>query len=407
MNERNALFHAARTLAFARHVPLDKLVRRAELDMRRRLRDRFGAWRREKPAPQLIRSPNPLPPLFAARPGGYQNKKGTHRFTFLNRTREMDGDIDWQSGEPGARGQLWRMNLHYMEYLEAVSDGLFAELVSGWIDGNPENKPLAWRDSWNSYALSLRVVVWMQQIARRAHSLSAKFLARAGESLVQQILFLERNLETDLGGNHLIKNIKALLWASTYFIGPEAERWRLTGLRLLKRELAEQILPDGVHYERSSSYHVQVLADLIECRQAIDGDKLSVALDEALTRMAQAACDLTHPDGGVAQFNNSGLSMAYSVGECLDVYAGLCGRRPSPRHVFSFPDAGYFGFRSDENYFVADCGRDLARRAARAWSWRCSLVREFHCRFAYLCRPRRFRVRRWREAPICALSYEP
>ena len=30
-------------------------------------------------------------------------------------------------------------------------------------------------------------------------------------------LFLRNNLELDIQGNHLIKNIKALLWASSFF----------------------------------------------------------------------------------------------------------------------------------------------------------------------------------------------
>jgi hypothetical protein len=41
--------------------------------------------------------------------------------------------------------------------------------------------------------------------------------------VAEQLVFLERNLETDICGNHLIKNIKALIWASAYFTGPFAE----------------------------------------------------------------------------------------------------------------------------------------------------------------------------------------
>ncbi len=42
--------------------------------------------------------------------------------------------------------------------------------------------------------------------------------------------------------------------------------------------------------------------------------------------MAQAAVDLAHPDGHVALFNDAGLTMAYSPGECLDAYARLYGQ---------------------------------------------------------------------------------
>ena len=174
------------------------------------------------------------------------------------------------------------MNLHYMEYLEEADDKLFADLVRQWIDANPPYSRGYWKDSWNSYTVSLRTVVWMQQLARRGARLDAATREAAVASLAQQIRFLEANLETDIGGNHLIKNIKALLLASAFFDGSEAERWRALGLRLLAEELDGQVLPDGTHYERSPSYHCQVFADLLECRQALGDDPLNGALDDAL-----------------------------------------------------------------------------------------------------------------------------
>ena len=112
--------------------------------------------------------------------------------------------------------------------------------------------------------------------------------ARAAiESLAAQLIFLEANLETDIGGNHLIKNIKALIWASAFFQGPDAARWRKLGLDLLARELTAQILTDGVHYERSPSYHCQRLADLLECRHAL-GAETPPALDAALRAILQS-----------------------------------------------------------------------------------------------------------------------
>jgi hypothetical protein len=63
----------------------------------------------------------------------------------------------------------------------------------------------AWKDFWNSYALSVRVVVWLQQLARRTSRLSPDLVVEA--SAVEQLVFLERNLETDICGNH----IKALI----------------------------------------------------------------------------------------------------------------------------------------------------------------------------------------------------
>lgn len=344
-----------RAIAFGRHMPVAKLARRVELEVRRRVRDGIGTVRFTAMPDVHLQSAPPMP-IFALRTG--MCLEGGSRFRFLNRGVEMpDGVIDWTRPSLGPRDQLWRMNLHYMEYLEEVDDATFAALVEQWLAVNVPTQAGAWRDSWNSYALSLRVVVWMQQLARRRDQVSIETAARIDASLIEQLDFLERNLETDLGGNHLIKNLKALVWGAAFFVGPTAERWRTLGLKYLARELPRQILPDGMHNERSPSYHCQVFADLLEVRHALGHDPLSGRLDDALARMAQVTADLTHPDGGVALFNDAGLAMAYAPAACLDAYARLYGTKPTPRSVFALRDAGYYGMRSGDTYFVADCGR--------------------------------------------------
>jgi uncharacterized heparinase superfamily protein len=326
---------------FARHIPPKRALRRVVLTLKRRLRDRAGGRPSSEAAPTLAANP-PLP-LFAPRTGMIDGET----FTFLGRSHRMSGRIDWTAPSLAPKDQLWRMNLHYMEYLEEVDDARLRALIGDWIEANPASRPGAWKDSHNSYALSLRVVVWMQQLARRG--LSDQAIATG---LAEQMRFLEDNLETDLGGNHLIKNIKALIWASAFFAGMEAERWRALGLRLLKDELTEQILPDGVHFERSPSYHAQVFADLLECRHAL-GQATPPALDEALRKMAQATADLAHPDGGPAQFNDAGLTMAYAPAECLAAFK----QAVAPASVLAYADAGYFGRREGGDCFIADCGR--------------------------------------------------
>jgi uncharacterized heparinase superfamily protein len=355
------LNRARRVLVFARYAGFAKITRRLEIAIRRRVRDRLGSFAasrvmapappRRHDLPQAVFAPRKE---FAPTPlsaGGWQ-------FTFLNQPVDMAGPgIDWLAPTPGAAHQLWRMNLHYMEYLEGVGDRAWCDFVTDWIAANPNGKRGAWKDSWNSSALSLRVVVWLQELARRARRLPADLVARVEASAAEQLVFLEHNLETDICGNHLIKNIKALIWASAYFTGPVAERWRRLGLKHLQRELGRQIPADGMHYERSPSYHAQVFADLLECRHALGEDPLGGRLDAALGRMAQTVADLTHPDGGPALFNDAGLMMAYAPEACLSIYENLFHNRPGPRGVFAYPDAGYFGMRTQSSYLVADCGR--------------------------------------------------
>lgn len=263
----------------------------------------------------------------------------------------MRGGVDWRAG-PGGDDRLWRMTLHAMEWLEALEDEPAFGLMADWPDANPPFTRDAAADAWTAYATSIRTVVWMQQIARRPKQPATAVI----DNLAHQLRWLERRLETDIRGNHLIKNIKALIWAGRFFKGAEPQRWRRLGLRLLAQELPRQVLSDGCHYERSPSYHAQVFVDLMECRFALGADPFGGALDGALHRMAQAIADLAHPDGLAAQFNDAGLHMAYAPGACLRAYARLFGCPPRPRAVFAFPEAGYYGFRRGGTCFIADCG---------------------------------------------------
>ena len=201
-----------------------------------------------------------------------------------------------------------------MEFVESLDDGALASIVADWIDANPLAAPGAVRFPWRPYNLSLRVSAWARELARRGGRLEPAFRARMAASLAAQLRFLAGHLETDLRGNHLVKNLKALLWGGTVFGGPEAEAWRTLGSNLLASELEEQVLADGCHYERSPPYHGQVLADLIEVRALLPAGSLRDRLDEALGRMVSVARLLAHPDGLPAGFNDGGLGDGAAAG---------------------------------------------------------------------------------------------
>ena len=199
----------------------------------------------------------------------------------------------------------------------------------------------------------------MQQLAHRGSRLPSAFGSEVAASLAEQIRFLVRNLETDILGNHLIKNVKALLWAGAFFDGVEARRWQALGVEHLEQQLGEQVLADGCHYERSPSYHCQVFADLLECYQVLGDHSVRDKLSKVLAGMAQVAVDFSHPDGGPALFNDSGLHMAYSPLTCLEVYRNLFGDTVRARRHITSPQAGYYGLRQGGNFVLADCG-DIA-----------------------------------------------
>jgi uncharacterized heparinase superfamily protein len=84
------------------------------------------------------------------------------------------------------------------------------------------------------------------------------------DSLAVQVRWLRRRLEWHLLSNHLFANAKALMFGGAFFDGPEAGDWREGGLRILAREVPEQVLPDGGHFERSPMYHAILLEDMLD-----------------------------------------------------------------------------------------------------------------------------------------------
>jgi uncharacterized heparinase superfamily protein len=330
---------------FARHIPPRQIAARALRTARRKWETRFPQQRSGSGA-RFVHQP-PLP-VFAPREVAVEQTSTGWRFGFLGREVAMAGDIDWRLPADDPATQLWRMNLHYMEWLEALDAETGLAAIRSWIAANPPYTRESWSDSWNSYTLSLRVVCWMQFVAR--HRIADAY--DVAQSLCEQLDVLTRHLETDIGGNHLIKNIKAVIWGAAALDCPQAGEWRDTGRALLDAELKRQILPDGMHYELSPSYHAQVFADLLECHHAL-GSRSPLAT--ALAKMASAAAMLQHPDGGPAQFNDAGLTMCYTPGECLAVYERLTGKAAVP--VTALPDAGYYRFETPHFSLIADGGR--------------------------------------------------
>ncbi len=345
---------------FLRHLAPQQVLRRFLLQGKRRVLAKLAQHRLAMGQPPVGSPPSlktDLPrPLFPPRGGAAKTAEGGWEMRFLQRSHAFGPEIDWTYKETSQGACLWQMNLHYMEYLESLPAEDALALMADWVDKNPPYGPGYWLAVWNSYSLSIRVVVWMQQLARHGAVLDADRQTTILLSLQQQLDFLHANLERDIGGNHLVKNIKALLWAGAFFEGAESARLAATGRRLLEQEIATQVLPDGMHYERSPSYHAQVFADFLECYQVLEEGPLKVRLGETLDRMAVALRDTTQPDGFPALFNDAGMTMAYAPGDCLAVHKQLRGPFSQTSPHISLPQAGYYGWRDRNSYLLIDCG---------------------------------------------------
>lgn len=198
-----------------------------------------------------------------------------------------------ETTKPDASTRLGRFELQYgHDVLAAARAGDAAAartLVDRWIALHPPRND----DAWHPYPLSTRAGNWIAALTLVPELGSAAL----SQSLWRQLLRLDRNVEDGVLGNHVIRNARALVLGGAAF---GEHRLTRRGIDLLRRELAEQILADGGHYERSPFYHLVVLRDLLEV-QAVSPQSW---LADAINRMRRFASALQRPDGKPALFND-------------------------------------------------------------------------------------------------------
>lgn len=275
-----------------------------------------------RPAPHLRARAGIWQPPAAKHP----SMRGPNEMVFLNAPGRVDGPADWDRPE---RDRLWRYNLHYFDDLNArgseARTGWHRDLIDRWIAENPPGAG----SGWEPYPLSLRIVNWSKW-ALASQPLGAAALG----SLAVQARFLRAGLEWHLLGNHLLANAKALVFAGALFAGDEADGWLRKGLAILRREVPEQVLPDGGHFERSPMYHALILEDLLDLinlAAACPGTLPDAAVETwrtAAERMGRWLANMIHPDGEIAFFNDAAQGIAPPPAE-ITAYATRLGLAPA------------------------------------------------------------------------------
>ena len=262
------------------------------------------------------------------------------RFTFQGRESPLGWPPAWEAPDLPA---LWRYHLHYFEFLWPLEWTEGRELALDWI---ARHRLARGRVGWDSYPISLRLLNWCGYffgLHRERTAGDRDFEAALWCSVWLQAEWLRAHPEWHLLGNHLLENGVALAYVGSCFAGASAEAWRSSGLAILRRELPEQILPDGGHFERSPMYQaraVYALAALLDVGDA----ELRRLVEEPLLRMARALVLLTHPDGGIALLNDSALGAQPETGALQGWLSRLGAQAPPPGPgVFALRETGYFG----------------------------------------------------------------
>jgi len=239
-------------------------------------------------------------------------------------------DLDAHGWDDPSLAKLWRYNQHYFDDLCADgADGRAAwhrELIARWMRECAPGRGTA----WEPYPSSLRIVNWIKWLRAGNEPVPGML-----DSLAAQARFLSRRLEWHLLGNHLFVNAKALVYAGTFFEGPEADAWRAAGWRILRPEIPEQILADGGQFERSPMYHALAVEDMLDLANlfraypAVGVGRDAASVGERIEGMRAFLRAVCHPDGEVAFFNDSAQGVAPTLSE-LEAYARRLGGPPAP-----------------------------------------------------------------------------
>lgn len=274
------------------------------------------------------------------------------RLTLLNETHSVEG---WGL-EDSAQNRLWKVTLHYHEWLHALAEmavagdvqarELFFEYLNDWLARCQPPAPGVMALAWNAYATATRIAWWSKTLLLGYKELFQQrqdVLESMLSSLWRQARFLSANVEWDLRGNHLVRDALGLAWAGSLFRGEEPAAWLRQAGRIARSQANEQVLPDGAHFERSPSYHAEVRRDFLELTRLLPpGDADPVR--NAVARMEDFAVWTRHPDGSLLHLNDGASASRHVVDGPLPT-GGCC-----------FPDAGLVAWHDPHWSVFFDAG---------------------------------------------------
>lgn len=266
-------------------------------------------------------------------------------FTFLNQTQSFEDTINWDTK---IYGKLWAYNLNYFDYLHQTGmtreEGL--KLIRTFIDQIEDNQ-----EGLEPYPISLRGISWIKFLSKYEIQNSD-----IDASLYAQYQILLDNLEYHVDGNHLLENSCSLLFGACYF--RDEQLWE-EARQLINKEIEEEILEDGGHYERSAMYHCIMLERLLDSYNLLsnnscfpDQDALEQRLAANLQKMLGWLAIMQWKNGEVPEVNDHVAEMVPPVSELYN-YAGRLGLQPSDAEL---NDSGYRAYKSPYYEFLADVG---------------------------------------------------
>ncbi|MEM6990142.1 MAG: heparinase II/III family protein [Myxococcota bacterium] len=199
------------------------------------------------------------------------------------------------------RDPLWTYTLHYHGWLAQLSADDAEATALSWIAEHRRGV------GWEPYPTSMRLLHWLGWLQSAGGTRLAGPRERMLDSMAAQLEHLAAHVEEHIDGNHLWTNLAALTACGLGLRGPLAHDLLERFGPRFERIVQEQLYGDGVHRERTPTYHcllAEQLAIVVDLARG-KAPTLVESLEPTLRSMVAATGAFTHPDGDVALFGDS------------------------------------------------------------------------------------------------------
>ena len=207
----------------------------------------------------------------------------------------------------------WCFMLNRMDYLVDLAAAFLAtgepryavrawSLIDNWICAHPAIEPEL---STRTLDTGIRVCTWAQVLPVLEHAglLDDGALARVRRSINDQIAYLrERYIpkyETSNWGS--IQALAIVYVLCTIEPAPADHPAWSWACERIESQMRAQVYPDGIDWEQSTMYHVEVLLNVLRARWALQarGLELPAGLDGAARALTRALCAQMMPGGDI------------------------------------------------------------------------------------------------------------
>lgn len=185
---------------------------------------------------------------------GYTWPKGVFYRKMPRNPAGTDIKVPWELSR--CHHLLWLGEAYLISSDEKYAQEVVSE-INNWIDENPLMYSVNWTCAMD---VAIRAANWMYALnfISASKCFTDEFASRASKSLFQHGFFIRNNLEKVIpySNNHYSSDIVGLLYLGQFFNKKlKGKCWFRFARKEFFKDIDIQVLPSGVHYEKSVSYH--------------------------------------------------------------------------------------------------------------------------------------------------------